>query len=1102
MRKISLLVFFTSLATFAFTQKVTLNVPYGHAKNIEQIATTSDGKYIASVAYQTAMIWEVASHKKIHEINLNISLTALTISTLSITDKLDKLLVATNAGTYSYNIETGQKILDEGSATSGAAFSKDGNEIYLINYGDLHIYNATTGKEKKYISKCVKDITNDCHFYELDNNRLLILHHYGWSIVNLYSGEVVFRKDLGYGADEKLESYDYCRADGTVIGTTDESIKSFNATSGVISQSKKLPFNAFGCCADGKGNLVVFGNDYKLKQYKTVQLKVSDFSVIKTSIQASAEVPELIFYGTHCLPLPGTSKIVYNNDKQLYLFDAKEGSYVNPFLNKVVDFKKYYYYTNLSQQLLPDNGFAFSTEDNGIREFNMETFKPETYVSGSASAVYSPDGKLVAGIGKKIMLTSRITGKLIKTLSLPAGIDPDVEFFFFNYDNTKLIYSERQKGGISSIDINTGLITKLTTVGVSYYNCSASFDGKYFACIANTLNGAFLKIYNLQTKQFTVNKKSCEQQQIDYCIDNIQFLNDSYYLFASQQKDNVSIYKADDATYISSFHLQHYNKFLVLGGDIKNNIIAVGEVGQFQVGAHNVKLVTLQGKLIREFTADNSNDFLKAAFSKDDKIMFTPTTQKGVQVWDNTNGSLLGTYYFIDKTNEYIFVSPEGLFDGSVEGMKELYFVKNHKTIPLEKLYEQFYTPDLLRRKMNGEKFLPPDVANLHDAPKVSIAYAAVHRNLDVTDDIPTYQNTTGAAEVTVTASAAGDAVDEIRVFHNGKVVTLVTRNLIVDDDKTGTAVKKYTINLLPGLNNIRAISLNTQRTESDPDEIAVIYNNGNVNDIKPIVNNTNGAPIAPVEKNATLHLIVVGINAYQNKSMSLNYALADATSFKEEVEKDAKSIITNIKTYFVTDDIADKTGITNALKQVQQNAKARDVFIFYYAGHGVIGKDKEFYLVPADVSDLKNVQTELESKGIAAKLLQQYAIDIPAQKQLFILDACQSAGAFEAMLSADGNQQKSIAVVARSTGTHWIAASGAQQFSQEFSSLGHGAFTYVLLQALKGEAATNKMITVNGLKNFLQLQVPVLMKKYNGMQQVPASYGFGNDFPVEIITK
>ena len=141
-----------------------------------------------------------------------------------------------------------------------------------------------------------------------------------------------------------------------------------------------------------------------------------------------------------------------------------------------------------------------------------------------------------------------------------------------------------------------------------------------------------------------------------------------------------------------------------------------------------------------------------------------------------------------------------------------------------------------------------------------------------------------------------------------------------------------------------------------------------------------------------------------------------------------------------------------------------------------------------------------LKEHGIAAKLLQDYAINIQAQKQLFILDACQSAGAFQELMTNDANQQKTIAVVARSTGTHWIAASGAQQFANEFASLGHGAFTYVLLQALKGEAASNKMITVNDLKNFLQLQVPALMKKYNGAAQYPASYGIGNDFPVEVM--
>jgi uncharacterized caspase-like protein len=231
---------------------------------------------------------------------------------------------------------------------------------------------------------------------------------------------------------------------------------------------------------------------------------------------------------------------------------------------------------------------------------------------------------------------------------------------------------------------------------------------------------------------------------------------------------------------------------------------------------------------------------------------------------------------------------------------------------------------------------------------------------------------------------------------------------------------------------------------------------------------------------------------------MSLNYALADAQSFKDEVEKDAKSVLSQVQTYFITDAEAKKDGISGAFDRIKATAKPEDVFIFYYAGHGVIGQNGEFYLVPTDVSNLRNVQEELDQKGIPAKMMQEYAIEIPAQKQLFILDACQSAGAFEELLTQEGSQQKSIAVVSRSTGTHWIAASGAKQFANEFAQLGHGAFTYVLLEALQGAAQEGQWITVNGLKNYLQIKVPELMKKYSGTQQYPASYGFGSDFPVE----
>lgn len=1077
----------------ARAQRVSLTIPSGHAKAIDRIAVSPNGKYVASASYKTVMIWDIAGNKKIHELNI-----AAETNSLAITDRLDKVVVATNDGLYCYNIQTGKQLFRNGTAVSGAIFNKDGSLIYAMDDATLYLLDANTGNRIKYISKAANGTGRRCRLYELGDNRLFILYYAGWSMVNTATGEILLKQEFKDVYNQKMAAFDYNAADNTVIGLHDHEFVVYDAATANLIKTKKPLYYPEGFCVSGKNQLTVFSEDFKSKSYKIEVVELPSFNVVKTITQPGSEVQESIFYGNCPSPIPGTAKVMFNNNKELYLLNIADGNYEKKFSNSIADFKPFYYYANLSQRLLADNSLVFSTDDNGIRNFDMELFKPGTYMPASAHVVYSPDGSIAAGIGKTITITDIKTGRLLKKIPLPAGIKDDEEFFFFSNDNKKLYYSNRDKGSLNTLDLSTGISAQLISFGGTFYECSSSYDGKYFACRA----GDNLKIYNLQTKQAVLSKRACDPNKPDECITSFRFLNDSYYLFVTRNKDNISIFKADDPAYVSNFQIPQYNRLSVLGGDIRNNIIAIGEVGQFQVGTYNLKLITLEGKILKEFRSANNNDFLKAAFSKDDKVMFTPTTQKGIQVWNVQTGELLGTYYFIEKLNEYIFVSPEGLFDGSEKGMKALYFVKNNKPVPLEKLYEQYFTPGLLRRKLNGEKFLPPDVAGLLDVPVVSIAYAEKQRNLSVDDDVPVYQNTNGIAEITVKADAGEGSIDEIRLFHNGKIVTLVTRNLIVTDDKAKTAVKKYTINLLPGSNAIRAVALNTQRTESDPDQITVVYNAGNNSGVTPpVVNTGSGTVVDKIDKNATLHLIVVGINAYKNPKMSLNYALADATAFKDEIEKGAKTVISNIKPYFVTDDAADKQGIVSALNTIQQTAKPQDVFIFYYAGHGVIaGGNNEFYLVPNDVMDLKNVDEALKVSGIAARELQQYAINIQAQKQLFILDACQSAGAFAAMLSADGNQQKNIALVARSTGTHWMAASGAQQFANEFSALGHGAFTYVLLQALKGEAASNKMITVDGLKNYMQTGVPALMKKYNSSQQTPANYGFGNDFPVVLL--
>jgi uncharacterized caspase-like protein len=102
-----------------------------------------------------------------------------------------------------------------------------------------------------------------------------------------------------------------------------------------------------------------------------------------------------------------------------------------------------------------------------------------------------------------------------------------------------------------------------------------------------------------------------------------------------------------------------------------------------------------------------------------------------------------------------------------------------------------------------------------------------------------------------------------------------------------------------------------------------------------------------------------------------------------------------------------------------QPTAKPQDVFVMYYAGHGVISDNKEFYLVPHDVTQLYGNDGALAQKGLSAAELKAYFTKINAQKQLFILDACQSSGALEAVSMRGDAEEKAIAQLARSTGTH-----------------------------------------------------------------------------------
>jgi len=513
---------------------------------------------------------------------------------------------------------------------------------------------------------------------------------------------------------------------------------------------------------------------------------------------------------------------------------------------------------------------------------------------------------------------------------------------------------------------------------------------------------------------------------------------------------------------------------------VNANINAGSDIGLVNV-VNRKAIGTMQG------TGDDVNGFV---FLRNERYMLTEEFG-GLCFWDLDKKRKIGKIYMFEGSADWVIVTDDGRFDATENALKKMYFTKGKEIIPLESLYEKYYVPGLL--KQIWDNTLPnnvPDIGDIKSPPSIKITLQTAERNLEVAEDVKTVS--VDKEQVTIKAEADGlkDVVTEIRLYQNGKLVH-TTRNLSVEDENKGdkTMTKTFSVTLNAGANNFKAVAINSQRTESLPAELIADY--------KPLV-----IPVKTKDNDIHLYLFVVGVNTYKNPKYTLNYAKADAAAFTEAITTGSQALFGKINTTILNDADATKEGITAAFEKIKAAASPQDLFIFYYAGHGVVNDKKEFFLVPYDVTQLYGNDGALAQKGFSAAALQQMSKEIKAQKQLFILDACQSAGALEVVAGSRGAaEEKAIAQLARATGTQWLTASGSEQFASEFSQLGHGSFTWCLLEAFKGDAnPVDKKLTVKQLDAYLQTKVPEITQKYKGTPQYPASYSYGNDFPIIII--
>jgi WD40 repeat protein len=708
----------------------------------------------------------------------------------------------------------------------------------------------------------------------------------------------------------------------------------------------------------------------------------------------------------------------------------------------------------------PD-GTRFLTAGDKVRLWNAASGKLERTIEerGIPSVVFSPDGtRLLAGSLDSLNLWDVESQQLVR--GLKTGSADQVAF---SADGTRLLSASRD-GTVAQWEAGSGR-------PVHGFEVKPKKEKNYVELLAFSPNGTWLfckegyeeplRLWNTETRQVA---HTFAARPTNF-VESAAFFPQGGQVALGHTDGALTLWEAASARVIRTFwHAKPVNAVTFSSDGSK--LLSGSDDG-------TVKLWDIAaGKLLRAFEG-HAASVRSVAFAPGEKRVISGSNDTTARIWDAATGEQL-VLLLTANGDEWLAITPEGFFDASPKGAEMLTVVRGLEVYSIEQFYQTLYRPDLVREKLAGdpngkvrEAAARLDLAKLVESGRVPSIVIASHKAHDVS---PTDLVT---VEARVTDRGGGIGRAEWRI--NGITVGVVER---AGGAAGETVSLRQAMALDPGENVIELIAYNgANLVASAPARVSIAW--------------IGAEPTAPPR----LYVMAVGINAYLDSTLKLNYAVPDAKSIATAFEKAGHGHYEDVFVTQVLDSDATAAGLDRAFLDLAGKVRPRDVFVFFTAGHGKT-VDGRYYFIPQDL----RYQTDqsLVRDAIGQDKLQAWFSRIPARKAVLMFDTCEAGSLTGPAKTRGGLEQKAaLGRLIQATGRATLTASTATQEAYEGYG-GHGVFTFALLDALaRGDLNNNGLIELAELIQHVDGLVPAITEKRWGAKQFPQMDAYGSNFPL-----